>query len=87
MFEQLVELFDKMGVCFERISPTEIVLTCPADVVNNEDHAMMPAEEIIEGEAQAPTLTDEIFIHISQHPCGELDWLVCYIRPQSDEEE
>ena len=85
MIEQLVELFDKMGVCFERISPTEIVLMCPADVVDNEDHAIMPAEEIIE--SGAPTLTDEIFIHISQHPCGELDWLVCYINPQPDEEE
>lgn len=85
MFEQLVKLFNKTGVCFEHISPTEIVLTCPANVVDNEDQAMMPAGEIIESEA--PGLTDEIFIHISQHPCGELNWLVCYIKPQPDEEE
>ena len=75
-FFELVRLLTLFKVDFKQISPVEIVLECPCDIVNSFDKVDLCQKNIIND----PTTCggwDEIRIHITyneQH--DSLDWLV-----------
>ena len=83
MFSKLLSLFNDYGVEYEHISEKEIVVPCPANVVDNEKIAMQPQTNLF----NEPGLTDEIYVHIAEDEFGMLSWLVAYARPEEDDKE
>ena len=75
-FNTLIQLFTLLKVKFQLISPVEIVLECPCDIVNSFDKVDLCQDTIIND----PTTFsgwDEIRIHITYNEqYDSLDWLV-----------
>lgn len=75
-FVALIQLFTLLKVEFHQISPNEIILKCPCDIVNDFSKVDLCQGAIIND----PTTCggwDEIRIHIAYNEqCDSLDWLV-----------
>jgi len=82
-FETLLQLLTMFGTVFTRISPTEIVVECPCDIVNHYAKVDLPQLAII----QDPTTGggwDEIRIHIEYNAeYDSLDWLVVDVNEEN----
>lgn len=75
-FEALLQLLSIFDTAFTRISPTEIIIECPCDIVNSYDKVDLPQLAIIQ-DATTAGGWDEIRIHIEydvEH--NSLNWLV-----------
>lgn len=84
-FVALINLFTLLKVEFYQISPNEIILECPCDIVNDFSKVDLCQNVIINGLATCGG-SDEIRIHISYNEkYDSLDWLVVDYR--EDEEE
>ena len=77
-FNQLISLFTSLGVYFENISPTEIMVPCPCNVILEPEHLTLPMLELCE-HPEVPVMTDEIYIRIGyDEKRDSLNWLVLY---------
>lgn len=75
-FEALLQLLSMFGTVFTRISPTEIVIECPCDIVNDDAKVDLPQLAIIQ-DATTCGGWDEIRIHIEYDAeYDSLNWLV-----------
>ena len=75
-FIALIQLFTLLKVEFQQISPNEIVLECPCDIVNDFSKVDLCQDVIINDPATYGG-SDEIRVHISYNEkYDSLDWLV-----------
>ena len=75
-FIALIQLFTLLKVDFRQISPTEIVLDCPCDIVNSYEKVDL-CQNIIINDPTTSGGWDEIRIHITYNAdYDSLDWLV-----------
>lgn len=77
-FNQIISLFTSLGVYFENISPTEIMVPCPCNVALKSEHLTLPMLELCKN-PEVPTMADEIYIRIGyDEKQDSLNWLVLY---------
>lgn len=75
-FEALLQLLSALDTTFTRISPTEVVIMCPCDIVNSDAKVDLPSLAIIQ-DATTASGWDEIRIHIEYDAKHDaLNWLV-----------
>ena len=75
-FIALIQLFTLLKVEFQQISPNEIVLECPCDIVNNFSKIDL-CQDVIINDPTTCGGSDEIRIHIAYNErYDSLDWLV-----------
>ena len=75
-FIALIQLFTLLKVEFQQISPNEIVVECPCDIVNDFSKVDL-CQDIIINDPTTRGGSDEIRVHISYNEkYDSLDWLV-----------
>ena len=75
-FIALIKLFTLLKVEFHQISPNEIILECPCDIVNDFSKVDL-CQNVIINDPTTCGRSDEIRIHITYNErYDSLDWLV-----------
>ena len=75
-FIALIQLFTRLKVEFQQISPNEIVVECPCDIVNDFSKVDL-CQDVIINDPTTYGGSDEIRVHISYNErYDSLDWLV-----------
>ena len=81
-FEALLKLLSMFDTTFTHISPTEIVIECPCDIVNDYAKVDLPQLAIIQ-DATTGGGWDEIRIHIEYDTKHDsLNWLVVDVNEE-----
>lgn len=75
-FNKLKNLLTLLETEFTQITPTEIIIKCPCDIVNDYDKVNLPQRQIID-DPDTVGGNDEICIHIEYDEKNDyLNWLV-----------
>ncbi len=83
-FETLLQLLSMLGTTFTRISPTEIVIECPCDIVNDYEKVDLPQLAIIQDTTTGGGW-DEIRVHIEYDAKHDfLNWLVVDVNEENE---